>query len=74
MRDPQLPHPLAVDCVVVRKQVKPVAVSASVQPSPVINLLIVVARPDEEHDVGYRTISRPLIEAIAWVFGSKFAD
>ncbi len=34
------------------------------QPSPVINLLVVTARPNEENDVGYRTISRPLIDAI----------
>lgn len=64
MRDPNLPRPLAIDCVVVRKSIKPAPVSAYVQPSPVINLLVVVARPDEEDDVGYRTISRPLIEAI----------
>nr|WP_225912894.1 tetratricopeptide repeat protein [Nostoc flagelliforme] len=29
-----------------------------------INLLVVTARPNEEHDVGYRTISRPLLELI----------
>lgn len=64
MRDRNLPRPLAVDCVVVRKSIKPVSVPANVQPSPVINLLVVVARPNQEDDVGYRTISRPLIEAI----------
>jgi hypothetical protein len=64
LRDPDLPRPFAVDCVMLRKLVKPVPVSASVQVSPVINLLVVTARPNEEHDVGYRTISRPLIEAI----------
>ena len=36
----------------------------SLKPSPTINLLVVTARPGEESDVGYRTISRPLIEAI----------
>jgi tetratricopeptide (TPR) repeat protein len=64
MRDRNLPRPLAVDCVMVRKLIKPISVSANVAPSSVINLLVVVARPDEEDDVGYRTISRPLIEAI----------
>lgn len=29
-----------------------------------LNLLIVTARPDEENDIGYRTISRPIVEAI----------
>jgi tetratricopeptide (TPR) repeat protein len=64
MRDRNLPRPLAVDCVMVRKLIRPISVPANVAPSPVINLLVVVARPDEEDDVGYRTISRPLIEAL----------
>ncbi len=65
LQDADLPRPLAVDCVMLRKSVKPTPpVSANVEISPVINLLVVTARPDEEHDVGYRTISRPLIEAI----------
>ncbi|WP_089091653.1 hypothetical protein [Nodularia sp. NIES-3585] len=53
-----------VDCVMLRKNVKTAPVSANVPSSPVINLLVVVARPDEERDVGYRTISRPLIKLI----------
>ena len=64
LRDPELPRPFGVDCVMLRKSTKPVPVSAYVQPSPVINLLVVTARPKEENDVGYRTISRSLIEAI----------
>ncbi|ODH02857.1 Tfp pilus assembly protein PilF [Nostoc sp. KVJ20] len=64
LRDPDLPRPLAVDCVMVRKRNQPAPIYADVQTSPVINLLVVVARPDEEQDVGYRTISRPLMELI----------
>ncbi len=64
LRDPELPRSLALDCVMLRKHVKPVPVSACVQSSPWINLLMVTARPKEENDIGYRTISRPLIEAI----------
>ncbi|MGK7872882.1 MAG: Tfp pilus assembly protein PilF, partial [Xenococcaceae cyanobacterium] len=64
LRDPDLTRPLAVDCIMLRKSVKYVPVLADVQPSPVINLLVVTARPNEESDVGYRTISRPLIEGI----------
>ena len=37
---------------------------ADVRSSPTINLLIVVARPRGRGDVGYRTISRPLVEAL----------
>ncbi len=64
LRDPDLPRPLAVDCVMVRSINKPSPVPAKVEESPTINLLVVVARPDEEQDVGYRTISRPLLELI----------
>ncbi|MBE9117484.1 tetratricopeptide repeat protein [Lusitaniella coriacea LEGE 07157] len=64
LKDPDLPRPLAVDCTMVRKSLKPTATTAFVQPSQTINLLVVVARPDEEEDVSYRTISRPLYETI----------
>jgi tetratricopeptide (TPR) repeat protein len=62
--EPGYPRPLAVDCVMVRKSVKRGARQANIAQSPVINLLVVTARPNEEQDVGYRTISRPLIDAI----------
>ena len=64
MQDPKLPRPLAVDCVFTRKRFQRGVVQIDLQPSSVINLLVVTARPDEEEDVGYRTISRPLIDAI----------
>ncbi|MEO0376931.1 MAG: hypothetical protein AAF329_20385, partial [Cyanobacteria bacterium P01_A01_bin.17] len=64
LKDPDQPRAFAVDCVVTRKRFSQKDAGAILQPSPVINLLVVTARPDEESDVGYRTISRPLIEAI----------
>ena len=64
LKNPDLPRPLAVDCIMLRKTVSPTAVPAKVKESPVINLLVVTARPDEDSDVGYRTISRPLVELI----------
>ena len=63
LRDRDLPRPLAVDCVMVRKSTAPRASEAVMLPSPTINLLMVTARPSR-NDVGYRTISRPLIEAL----------
>src|SRR6516164_5443100 len=48
----------------VRKNLQPQTLSSSVLPSLVINLLIVTARPSGIRDVGYRTISRPLVEAL----------
>ncbi len=41
--------------------------SFQVQESPTINLLVVTARPHGRRDVGYRTISRPLIEGLRQV-------
>ncbi|MTJ09034.1 tetratricopeptide repeat protein [Anabaena sp. UHCC 0204] len=64
LQDPDFPRPLAVDCVMLRKSVNSAVGAVNLQPSPVINLLVVVARPDEEKDVGYRTISRPMLELI----------
>ncbi|MEY2911001.1 MAG: Photosystem assembly protein Ycf3 [Cyanobacteriota bacterium] len=64
LQDPDFRRPLAVDCVMLRKSVNPAVGSVNLPTSPVINLLVVVARPDEEKDVGYRTISRPLVELI----------
>ncbi len=64
LRDPKQPRPFAVDAVFTRKRTQRGVMAVDLQPSPVINLLVVTARPDEEKDVGYRTISRPLIDAI----------
>ena len=64
LRDPDLPRPFAIDCILLRKYVQSVSSQAQVAESPLINLLVVIARPNEERDVGYRTISRPLMEAI----------
>jgi tetratricopeptide (TPR) repeat protein len=63
LRDAELPYPLAVDCVMVRKSTKPTAVMAEVNQSPTLNVLMVTARPSK-NDVAYRVISRPLIEAL----------
>ncbi len=66
LRDPELPYPLAVRCVMVRSHKQSSAVPAvQLAPAPVINLLLVTARPHEEDDVAYRLISRPLQELIA---------
>ncbi len=64
IKDPKLATPLALQATMVRKNLRPQALPASVRPSPTINLLIVTARPSVERDVGYRTISRPLVESL----------
>jgi len=64
LQDPGLPRPLAIDSVLIRKNVKPAIIEAKVKESPTVNLLVVTARPNADEDVGYRTISRPLVDAI----------
>ena len=64
LADPDLPQPLAVQCAMVRKNLTPQVVEADPRPQPTINLLVVTARPAGRRDVGYRTISRPLVEGL----------
>jgi tetratricopeptide (TPR) repeat protein len=62
LKDPKLPQPFAVQIPMVRKNLRPRAVEGRVRPAPTVNILVVTARPSGARDVGYRTISRPLVE------------
>lgn len=65
LKDPDFDAPLAAQgAVFFRKNLKPRLIEARVDRFPYINLLIVTARPDEEDDVNYRTIQRPLIDVV----------
>ncbi|MGK7876700.1 MAG: tetratricopeptide repeat protein [Xenococcaceae cyanobacterium] len=64
LKDPDLPRPLSVECIMLRKRRGSTSTPANIPTSPTLNLLVVTARPDEEKDVGYRTISRPLVELV----------
>ncbi len=64
LKDPDLPTPLSLQATIVRKNLRPSTIQAKLRPSPAINLLIVTARPSGRQDVGYRTISRPLVELL----------
>src|SRR5260221_2493088 len=64
LKDPELPAPLVLQATLVRKNLVPPTIQSPVRPSPTINLLVVTARPHGTRDVGYRTISRPLVEAL----------
>src|SRR5579884_899712 len=64
LKDPELPQPLALQSTMVRKNLTPQLLPASIRSSPTINLLIVTARPFGKQDPGYRTISRPLVEEL----------
>jgi hypothetical protein len=64
LKDPELADPLAVQATMVRKNLVPSIIQTQIRSSPTINLLVVTARPSGKRDVGYRTISRPLVEAL----------
>ena len=64
LKDPELPQPFALQASFVRRNFQPQAILAQLRPSPTINLLVVSARPCGGRDVGYRTISRPLVNAL----------
>ena len=64
LKDPKRPHPLAVDQPVVRKNRRAVLDPARVAEASELRVLLLTARPSGRRDVGYRTISRPLIEAL----------
>ena len=64
LKDPDLPQPLALYAPMVRHNLLPQSARANLRPSPTINLLIVTARPAGPRDVGYRTMSRPMVQAL----------
>lgn len=64
LHDPDLNLVLALHAPIIRQNRKPQTWTATVQPSTTINILVVVARPAGSRDVGYRTISRPLVEQL----------
>ena len=64
LKDPDLPSAFSLGAPMLRKSPKPQPLPAEVNPSPTLNVLIVTARPNAERDVGYRTITRPLLETL----------
>lgn len=64
LQDPALPSPLALQATMIRKNLVPQVLPAMVRPSATTNVLVVTARPSGQRDVGYRTISRPLVEEL----------
>lgn len=64
LKDPGVPHPFALDAILVRKNLTPIPFEATLATAPVLRVLVVTARPDGKRDVGYRTISRPLVETL----------
>lgn len=61
---PGAPTPLANRLVIARKVPSKRAAKIDMPVLPVIRVLVVVARPGAGSDVGYRTISRPLVETL----------
>ena len=64
LQEPKPSRPIALQAMVVRRNKQPSSFEASVRPLATINLLVVTSRPYGVRDVSYRTISRPLVEAL----------
>ena len=64
LRDPDLPAPLAVRLPVTRRADRQGLKFQPPSGRTTVNILVVVARPDGPRDVGYRTMSRPLLDAL----------
>jgi hypothetical protein len=65
LRDPKLPRPFALDVPIMRRRTASAPVIEAVAAnSPTLNLLVLTARPAEAYDVGYRTITRPLVATL----------
>lgn len=62
--DPDLSTPLSVRMPLTRRASDQPPRFALRKDLPTLNILVVTARPDGPRDVGYRTISRPLIDAV----------
>lgn len=62
--DPELKLPLVLHTSLIRKNIVPQTFPAEMSPSTTLRVLVVVARPRQGRDVGYRTISRPLVEQL----------
>ena len=63
LHDPDESQPLALDIPIIRQYTSATKV-LNVRQSPIINLLIVTARPHRENDIDYRAISRPLVNSL----------
>ena len=61
---PKDPNPLAYRTVITRRAATKGAPKIDLEAAPAIRVLVVVARPSGDRDVGYRTISRPLVETL----------
>ncbi len=64
LKSPDLPRPFALDALILRKDSRIQNLPADVRETSTINLLVVTSRPSGRRDVGYRTISRPLVELL----------
>jgi tetratricopeptide (TPR) repeat protein len=64
LRDPDLDAPLSVRLPVTRRVARLPSLFELPSGQPTLNILLVTARPFGRGDVGYRTISRPLLDAL----------
>ncbi len=65
LKDPRLPRPFALDVPIMRRRTASAPpLEAIAANSPTLNVLVLTARPHGAYDVGYRTITRPLVDML----------
>lgn len=64
LKDPRDETPLVLDASMIRTSLIPKGPILPIRESPVIRILVITARPNGRDDVGYRTISRPLVNSL----------
>lgn len=64
LKDPELPRPFALECSILRRNTTPPTLEVQPRRGETLRVLLVTSRPFGDRDVAYRTISRPLVEAV----------
>lgn len=74
LKDPQRSTPLALDLAGITRTISTEAKAATIAQGQTLRVLMVIARPLGEHDVGYQMIARPLLSRLAAVRGTVSLD
>ena len=74
LQDPERPAPMALELAAIDRTVQAAGAAASVPPGPELRVLMVIARPSGERDVGYQMIARPLLQRLSAVQGDVLLE
>jgi tetratricopeptide (TPR) repeat protein len=74
LQDPEHPLPMALELSAIDRSTGAAGAAAPVPPGPDLRVLMVIARPDGQRDIGYQMIARPLLERLEAVSGQVTLD